>query len=217
MDCDDLVLDFFSGSATTAHAVMQLNAEDGGKRRFIMVQWPEVCPPDSEAARAGYANICEIGKERIRRAGKKIKEESPLTTHDLDIGFRVLKVKPSCMKDVESTPDATKQKELSLFDNIKPDVAPEDLLFHVLTAWGVELHLPVAPKTIKGKTVFFVDENSLAACFDSGVNEDFIKELAKHKPVRAIFRDGGFASDAARINAEQIFKQLSPDTEVRVL
>ena len=214
---DDIILDFFSGSATTAHAVMQLNAEDNGKRKFIMVQWPEACPPDSEAAKAGYRNICEIGKERIRRAGKKIKSENPLTTQDLDIGFRVLKAQPSCMTDIYYTPDETRQQHLRLFDNIKPDATPEDLLFQALTDWGVELHLPIAPKTIKGKKVFFVDHNSLAACFDAGVNEDFIKELAAHKPLRVVFRDAGFANDAARINAEQIFRQLSPDTEVRVL
>jgi len=214
---DSFVLDFFSGSATTAHAVMQLNAEDGGKRKFIMVQWPETCPSDSAAFKAGFKNICEIGKERIRRAGKKIREEKPAATRDLDTGFRVLKVKPSCMADVYYTPDETKQQTLSVFDNINPDVAPEDLLFQVLTDWGVELHLHIAPKAIQGKNVYFVDENRLAACFDSGITEDFIKELAAHKPVRVVFRDAGFASDAARINAEQIFKQLSPDTEVRVL
>ncbi|MCL2075926.1 MAG: site-specific DNA-methyltransferase [Betaproteobacteria bacterium] len=214
---DDIILDFFSGSATTAHAVMQLNAEDGGNRKFIMAQWPEICPPGSEAAKAGYKNICEIGKERIRRAAKKIMEENPLATQDLDIGFRVLKVKPSCMADVYYAPDETKQQELGLSDNIRDDVTPEDLLFQVLIDWGVELHLPVITGSIKGKKVFFVDDTRLAACFDNGINDEFIKELASHKPARVVFRDSGFADDAARINAEQIFRQLSPTTEVRVL
>ena len=214
---DFAVLDFFSGSATTAHAVMQLNAEDGGNRKFIMAQWPEICPPGSEAAKAGYKNICEIGKERIRRAAKKIMEENPLATQDLDIGFRVLKVKPSCMADVYYAPDETKQQELGLSDNIRDDVTPEDLLFQVLIDWGVELHLPVITGSIKGKKVFFVDDTRLAACFDNGINDEFIKELASHKPARVVFRDSGFADDAARINAEQIFRQLSPTTEVRVL
>ncbi|GFH62511.1 MAG: type III restriction-modification system subunit M [Candidatus Desulfovibrio kirbyi] len=220
ISADSTILDFFSGSATTAHAVMQLNAEDGGNRQFIMVQLPEVCAAGSEAAKAGYENICEIGKERIRRAGKKIKAARPLTTQNLDIGFRVLKVDSSCMEDVYYTPDATSQKQLSLFtDNIKKDRRdkPEDLLFQVLINWGVELHLPITPKTIQGKKVFFVDENSLVACFDSGINDAFIKELVKFQPLRVVFRDGGFASDDARINAEQIFKQLSPETEVKVL
>ncbi|MDR3357381.1 MAG: site-specific DNA-methyltransferase [Desulfovibrio sp.] len=217
---NDIILDFFSGSATTAHAVMQLNAEDGGNRRFIMVQLPELCDEKSEAFKAGYTTIAEIGKERIRRAGKKIKEDNPLTTQNLDTGFRVLKVDSSCMEDVYYTPDQIDQKQLSLFaDNIKADRRdkPEDLLYQVLIDWGVELHLPIKPETIQGKKVFFVDENALAACFDSGINESFVQKLAKHKPLRAVFRDAGFASDAARINAEQIFKQLSPQTEVKVI
>ena len=213
----DIILDFFSGAATTAHAVMQRNAEDGGKRKFIMVQLPEVCPPDSEAAKAGYRNICEIGKERIRRAGKKIRAEKPLAAQNLDVGFRVLKARPSCMAEVYYTPDDTKQEQCAICDNIKPDATQEDLLFQVLTDWGVALHLPIALKTIRGKKVYFVDGDSLAACFDSGVNEEFIKELAGRKPLRVVFRDAGFVDDAARINAEQIFRRLSPDTGVRVL
>jgi adenine-specific DNA-methyltransferase len=219
-DSDSLILDFFSGSATTAHAVMQLNAEDGGNRQFIMVQLPEVCDEKSEASKAGYKTIAEIGKERIRRAGKKILEGECISDWNKDVGFRVLKVDSSCMEDVYYTPDQIKQKELSLFgDNIKADRRdkPEDLLYQVLIDWGVELHLPIKPETIQGKKVFFVDENALAACFDSDISEDFIRELVKHKPLRAVFRDAGFASDAARINAEQIFKQLSPHTEVKVI
>lgn len=219
-DENSIILDFFSGSATTAHAVMQLNAEDGGNRQFIMVQLPEVCDEKSEAFKAGYATIAEIGKERIRRAGKKILEGECNPGWNKDIGFRVLKVDSSCMEDVYYTPDQTDQKQLSLFtDNIKADRRdkPEDLLYQVLIDWGVELHLPIRPEAIQGKKVFFVDEDSLAACFDSGINEAFIQELAKRKPLRVVFRDAGFASDAARINAEQIFRQLSPHTEVKVL
>lgn len=217
---NSIVMDFFAGSSATAHAVMQLNAEDGGNRQFIMVQLPEVCAEDSEASKAGYKTIAEIGKERIRRAGEKILEGKCNPGWNKDVGFRVLKVDSSCMEDVYYTPDQLDQKQLSLFaDNIKADrrERPEDLLYQVLIDWGVELHLPIKPETIQGKKVFFVDENALAACFDSGISEDFIKELAKRKPLRAVFRDAGFASDAARINAEQIFKQLSPHTEVKVI
>lgn len=214
----DLVLDFFAGSSTTAHAVMQLNAEDGGKRQFIMVQLPEPCDEKSEAFKAGYKNIAEISKERIRRAGKKIKEEQGLTAQDLDIGFRVLKVDTSNMADVYYTPDAIKQDLVSgMMDNIKPDRKPEDLLFQVLLDWGVDLTLPISKKVIQGKTVFFVNQPpyDLVACFDAGVTEALIKELAGHKPLRVVFRDSSFASDSVKINAEQIFKQLSPGTEVR--
>ena len=217
---DALILDFFSGSATTAHAVMQLNAEDGGNRQFIMVQLPEVCNEKSEAFKDGYKTIAEIGKERIRRAGKKILEGECNPEWNKDVGFRVLKIDSSCMEDVYYTPDQLDQKQLSLFaDNIKADRRnkPEDLLYQVLIDWGVELHLPIKPENIQGKKVFFVDENALVACFDSGITEAFIQELAKHKPLRVVFRDAGFASDAARINAEQIFKQLSPSTEVKVI
>lgn len=217
---DDLICDFFSGSATTAHAVMQLNAEDGGNRQFIMVQLPEICNEDPQAFKAGYKTIAEIGKERIRRAGKKILEGECNPGWNKDVGFRVLKVDSSCMEDVYYTPDQLTQKHLSLFaDNIKADrrERPEDLLYQVLIDWGVELHLPIKPETIQGKKVFFVDENALAACFDSGITGAFIQELAKREPLRAVFRDAGFASDDVRINAEQIFKQLSPHTEVKVI
>lgn len=215
---NDIVLDFFAGSATTAHAVMQLNAEDGGNRKFIMVQLPEPCDEKSEAFKAGYRTIAEISKERIRRAGKKILEGQCHESWNKDIGFRVLKVDSSNMADVYYTPDAINQQQLSLFtDNIKPGRHPEDLLFQVLLDWGVDLTLPIRQKSIQGKSVFFVNQPpyDLVACFDTGVNEELVKELAGFKPVRVVFRDTGFASDAVKINVEQIFKQMSPHTEVR--
>lgn len=234
---NSIILDFFAGSSTTAHAVMQLNAEDGGKRQFIMVQLPEPCDEKSEACRAGYKTIAEISKERIRRAGKKIKEEllarnaqkgqaqqSLLEPSghtggaDLDIGFRVLKVDTSNMADVFYAPDKVEQKTLlDAVDNIKYDRTPEDLLFQVLLDWGVELTLPIRRESIQGKTVFFVDANALAACFDKGISRELVEEIARVQPMRVIFRDNGFVSDAMKINAEQIFKQLSPSTEFRTL
>jgi len=229
---DDLVLDFFSGSATTAHAVMQLNSEDGGKRKFIMVQLPEACDEKSEAYKAGYQTIAEISKERIRRAGQKIKQvgealastveakASPTssTLSTIDIGFRVLKIDSSNMKDVYYTPDAVQQIDLvDHVDNIRADRTAEDLLFQVLLDWGVDLTLPIAQETIAGFTVLFVDGNALAACFDADINEGFIKELAARHPLRAVFRDAGFASDSVKINIEQIFKLLSPNTEIKTL
>lgn len=215
---------------------MQLNAEDGGKRQFIMVQLPEACDDKSEAYKAGYKSIADISKERIRRAGRKIKEEltakqakqnseqgsllaeSSSASHDLDTGFRVLKVDSSNMADVFYTPDALSQHSLlDAVSNIKYDRTPEDLLFQVLLDWGVELTLPIRKETIQDKTVFFVDEDALVACFDKGITEDFVRELTAFKPLRMVFLDNGFASDAVKINAEQIFKQLSPSTEVRAL
>jgi len=220
-----IVLDFFSGSATTAHAVMQLNAEDGGKRKFIMVQLPEPCDPKSEAYKAGYKTIADIGKERIRRAGQKIlegmKDESAGKNEDissLDIGFRVLKVDTSNMQDVYYTPDALHKDDLHQFvDNIRPDRSPEDLLFQVLLAWGVDLTLPISQENIAGFTVYLVDGNALAACFDTGINEALVKELAQRKPLRVVFRDDGFASDSVKINIGQIFKLMSPGTEIKTL
>ncbi len=213
---NDIILDFFSGSATTAHATMQLNAEDSGNRKFIMVQLPEPCDEKSESFKAGYTTIAEIGKERIRRAGKKIISESPLTAQNLDIGFRVLKVDTSNMKDVYYTPDELKQDNLELFkDHIKPDRIPEDLLFQVFIDWGLDLTLPITKETIDGKTVFLVDTNALIACFDAGITEELVKKLAAHKPLRAVFRDDAFGSDSIKINVEQIFKSLSPGTEVK--
>lgn len=215
---NSIILDFFAGSSTTAHAVMQLNAEDGGNRRFIMVQLPEVCDAKSEAAKAGYSTIAEISKERIRRAGKKILEGDCHEDWNRDVGFRVLKVDSSNMADVFYTPDAVQQDLLHMAtDNVKADRSPEDLLFQVLLDWGVELTLPIRKESIQGKTVFFVDENALVACFDRGIDEALVKELTACQPLRVVFRDNGFVSDAVKINVEQIFRQLSPTTEVRCL
>lgn len=215
---NSIILDFFSGSATTAHAVMQFNAEDGGKRKFIMVQLPEAIDENSEAAKAGYKNICEIGKERIRRAGKKIKEESPLTTTNLDIGFRVLKLDSSNMKEVYYTPDKYELSLLDkLIDNIKEDRTPEDLLFQVMLDLGVLLSSKIEQRKIGGKTVFSVEENFLIACFENDVGDDTIKEIAKLKPYYAVFRDSSFASDSVAANFEQIFATYSPSTVRRVL
>ena len=215
---DDIVVDFFAGSATTAHAVMKLNADDGGNRRFIMIQIPEACDIKSEAYKAGYKNIAEIGKERVRRAGKKILEGTCHENWNKDVGFRVLKVDTSNMEDVYYTPDNTRQDFLSqITSNIKPDRTPEDLLFQVLLDWGVELSLPIRKQTIEGKNVFFVDENALVACFDKGINEGLVKKLADFQPLRVVFADGGFVSDAVKINVEQIFRQLSPGTEVKTI
>lgn len=212
----DLVLDFFAGASTAAHAVMQLNAEDGKRRQFIMVQLPEECPPASRAAKAGLKTIADLSKERIRRAGKKILEGECHPDWNRDVGFRVLKVDTSNMKDVYYRPDDLKQSELpGLIDNVKPDRTAEDLLFQVLVDWGVDLTLPIRRETVQGKTVFFVDDNALVACFDKGITEDLVKELAGHEPLRVVFRDNGFVSDAVKINVEQIFRQLSPITEVK--
>jgi len=215
---NSIVVDYFAGSATTAHAVLQQNAEDGGSRSFIMVQIPEPCDEYSEAFKTGYKTIAEISKERIRRAGKKILEGECHQGWNKDIGFRVLKVDSSNMADVYYTPDTTEQGQLKLStDNIKSDRSPEDLLFQVLLDWGVDLALPIRKETIQGKTVFSVNEPpyDLVACFDTGVNEDLVKELAGLAPLRVVFRDTGFASDAVKINVEQIFKQMSPGTEVK--
>ena len=219
-DSEAIVLDFFAGSATTAHAVMQLNAEDGGNRKFIMVQLPEECNEKSEAFKAGYKTIAEISKERIRRAGKKIKEENATTTTNLDIGFRVLKVDSSNMVDVHYTPDAIEQNLLDrLTNNIKGDRTSEDLLFQVLLDWGVDLTLPISKETIADRELFFVDGNALAACFEKNgkISEDFCKELAKREPLRVVFRDSGFKDDSVKINVEQIFKLMSPHTEVKTI
>jgi adenine-specific DNA-methyltransferase len=228
----DLILDFFSGSATTAHAVMQLNAEDGGNRRHIMVQLPEPCDEKSEAFKAGYATIAEIGKERIRRAGQKVLAEwqakqaqASTAEGDLlhppsppDIGFRVLKVDSSNFTDVYYQPDELTQDDLALqVDNLKRGRGPEDLLFQVLLDWGVDLALPVTEEQIAGRRVFFVDGDALAACFETGLDEAFVKALAARAPLRAVFRDAGYASDAVKINIEQIFKALSPHTELKTL
>ncbi|HDX3202359.1 TPA: site-specific DNA-methyltransferase, partial [Escherichia coli] len=209
---------FFAGSATTAHALIHLNAEDGGNRKFIMVQLPEECGKKSEAYKAGYKTIAEISKERIRRAGAKILEGECHKDWNKDVGFRVLKVDTSNMADVYYSPDQVSQGSLDLLvDNIKSDRTDEDLLFQVLLDWGVDLTLPIKKETIQGKTVFFVDDDALVACFDLRINEALIKELAIKGPLRVVFRDDGFESDAVKINAEQIFKQVSPHTEVKAI
>ncbi|WP_319549512.1 site-specific DNA-methyltransferase [Desulfogranum marinum] len=215
-----IILDFFAGSGTIAHAVMQLNAEDGGKRKFIMIQLPETCDEKSEAFKASYKTIAEISKERIRRAGKKIKAENPITAPNLDTGFRVLKVDSSNMADVYYTPDAVKQSQLTLLtDNIREGRTSEDLLFQVLLDWGVDLTLPITIETIANREVFFVDSNALAACFakNGQITEDFCKELAGRSPLRVVFRDSGFKDDSVKINVEQIFKLMSPHTEVKTI
>jgi len=218
MDKDCIVLDFFSGSATTAHAVMQLNAEDGGKRKFIMVQLPEVCAEDSEAAKAGYKNICEIGKERIRRAGEKIKEEAGLTAQNIDIGFRVLKLDDTNMKDVfYAAGEYTQDLLAGMEDNIKDDRTDMDLLYACLLDWGLPLSLPHTHERINGFTVHTYNEGDLIACFDKHISDAVVKEIAKRHPLRAVFRDSSFTSSPEKINVEEIFKLLAPNTNVRVI
>lgn len=208
----DVILDFFSGSASTAHAVMQLNAEDGGRRKFIMVQLPEKCDEASEAYKAGYKNICEIGKERIRRAGDKIKSESPMTTQDLDIGFRVLKLDDTNMKDVYYAPDDYDQGMIAALEsNIKDDRTDLDLLFGCLIDWGLPLSLPYKSEQLGGCTVHTYNDGDLIACFDANIPESVVKEIAQRKPLRAVFRDSGFASSPEKINVFEIFKLYMPE------
>jgi adenine-specific DNA-methyltransferase len=208
----DLVVDFFAGSGTTGHAIYQLNRSEKLGRRFVLVQLPE--PTERE----GYSTVAEITKKRLRVAATKIKEANAITNPDLDAGFRVLKIDVSNMKDVFYTPDESKQGDLlGQINNIRNDRTPEDLLFQVLVDWGVDLALPIAQETIDGKTVFFVDGNALAACFDQNVTDDLVKEIAKRKPLRAVFRDSSYSSDSVKINVEQIFKLLAPSTEIRSL
>ena len=203
-----LILDFFSGSSTTAHAVMQLNAEDGGNRQYIMVQLPEETPEDSEARKAGYNTIPDIAKERIRRAGKKIKEESPLTTADLDTGFRVFRLEEGNYEDVKRSPKEFKQDQLDLFlNNIKTDRNDLDLLFGCMLDWGVQLSLPMTQEVVDGKTIYTVNEGDLVACFAENVSEDVVKAMADKMPLRVIFRDSCFAQDADKINIYETFKQ----------
>lgn len=211
-DSDAIILDFFSGSATTAHAVMQLNAEDGGHRKFIMVQLPEPCDEKSEAYKAGYKNICEIGKERIRRAGEKIKADNPLTTQDLDVGFRVLKLDDSNMKDVYyAAGDYTQDTLAGMVSNIKEDRTDLDLLFGCLLDWGLPLSLPYTSEQIDGCTVHIYNDGDLMACFDNNIPESVVKEIAKRKPLRAVFRDASFADSPAKINVFEIFKLYMPE------
>lgn len=216
---DFIAMDFFSGSATTAHSVMKLNAEDGGHRKFIMVQLPEKTDEKSEAYKAGYKNICEIGKERIRRAGRKIKENAGLTAPtDLDIGFRCLRLDSSNMEDVYYTPEKTQQQDLfSLVDNVKPDRTPEDLLFQVMLDLGVLLSSPIEATEIAGKKVFNVAEGFLLACFDHDVTEETVKAIAQMKPYYAVFRDSSMANDSVATNFDQIFETYSPETVRKVL
>lgn len=212
---NDIILDFFSGSATTAHAVMQLNAEDGGHRKFIMVQLPEETDEKSEAHKAGYATICEIGEERIRRAAKKIKEE---TSADIDYGFRVFKVDSTNMKDVYYKPSDYKQMNLEQYaDNIKEDRTPEDLLFQVMLDLGILLSSKIEETEIAGKKVFSVADGYLIACFDSDITEQTVIEIAKKHPFYAVFRDSGMATDSVATNFEQIFETYSPKTQRKVL
>lgn len=217
-DDHSIILDFFSGSATTAHAVMNYNAETGGSRKYIMVQLKEPVNEKSEAFKNGYRDICEIGKERIRRAGKKIKEDSPLTTQDLDTGFRVLKCDTSNMKEVYYNPA---EYEVNMFsrleDNIKEDRTPEDLLFQVMLDLGVLLSSEIEETTIAGKKVFNVEDNYLIACFDSDVTEETITAIAKQKPYYFVMRDSSMASDSVATNFDQIFATYSPDTVRKVL
>ncbi|HHX4789765.1 TPA: site-specific DNA-methyltransferase [Yersinia enterocolitica] len=219
-DPDCIVLDFFAGSATTAHGVMTLNSQDGGNRKFILVQLPETCDESTEAFKAGYKTIADISKERIRRVGTKLLEGKCHQDWKKDIGFRTLKIDTSNMADVYYAPDALHEANLDLFvDNIKPDRTPEDLLFQVMLDWGVDLALPIAKQSIQGKDVFFVDGNVLAACFDASgsIDEAFVKELTKRQPLRVVFRDAGYKNSAVKINVEQIFKLLSPVTEVKCI
>lgn len=205
---DSLILDFFSGSATTAHAIMQLNAEDGGKRKYICVQLPEETPEGSEARKAGYATIPEIGKERIRRAGKKIKEESPLTTQDLDTGFRVFRIDSGNYKDVTMQPNEYDQQMLDLFvDNIKADRTDLDLLFGAMLAWGVQLSLPMTTEEVDGCKIYAVDGNGLVACFAENVSENVVQAMAAKQPLRVLFRDSCFDEDKTKINIFERFKQ----------
>ena len=218
---NSIILDFFSGSATTAHACMQLNAEDGGNRKFIMVQLPEVCAPESEAAKAGYKNICEIGKERIRRAGEKIKAEHATTAPNLDIGFRVLKIDESIMKDVFYSPNETSQDLLSTLEsNIKEDRTDLDLLFACLVDWGVELSMPLKTEEIEGVEIHTMNDGdtpALIACFAQNIPETVVRKIAARHPLRAVFRDSSFADSPAKINLTEIFKTYSPGTDIRVL
>lgn len=217
-DDNFVILDFFSGSATTAHAVMQLNAEDGGKRKFIMVQLPELTDEKSEANKVGYKTICEIGKERIRRAGKKIKEDSPLTTQELDTGFRVLKLDSSNMEDIYYTPKDISQADLfSLVDNVKPDRTSEDLLFQVMLELGATLDSKIETSVVADKTVYNVADGFIVACFDKNVTDDVVTTIAKMQPLYAVLRDTSMATDSTATNFEQIFKTYSPNTTTKIL
>ena len=216
---DGIILDFFSGSATTAHAVMQLNSEDGGNRKFIMVQLPEKTDEKKEAYKAGYKNICEIGKERIRRSGKQIKQDfaDKESIEKLDVGFRVLKLDSSNMKNVYYTPKEFSERDLLFTDNVKPDRTAKDLLFQVMLDLGVELSATIGQRTIEGKQVFFVNDNYLIACFDDNIAESTITEIAKMKPYYFVMRDSSLASDNVADNFDQLFETYSKDTIRKIL
>jgi adenine-specific DNA-methyltransferase len=215
---DDRVADLFAGSSTCADAIFRVNAKFGGSRRFLAIQAPEKVLDEGAENAAGFSNIADLSKERIRLAGQRVLTGDCHQEWNKDAGFRVLKIDTSNMADVYYTPDATKQGDLlASVESIKQGRTAEDLLFQVLVDWGVDLTLPIRREAVQGKTVFFVDENALVACFDTGVTEELVKELAGHEPVRVVFRDTGFASDAVKINVEQIFRQLSPSTEVRAI
>lgn len=212
---NDILLDFFSGSASSAQAILKLNSEDNFRRKYIQVQIPEPTDDKSDAFKEGYENICEIGKERIRRAAKKIKEE---TNADIDYGFRVYRLDKSNMQDVYYKPQEYDQGQLDAFaDNVKPGRTSDDLLAQVMIDWGLPLSLKIERKDIKGKEVFKVAENSLYACFDEGIDEEFAKEIAKDSPLRIVFKDSGFKNDTAKTNVKQLLKQLSPETEMKVI
>ncbi|MGP1449785.1 MAG: site-specific DNA-methyltransferase [Wolinella sp.] len=220
LNSDSIILDFFSGSATTAHAVMQLNAQDSGNRKFIMVQLPEKTDESSEAYKAGYKNICEIGKERIRRAGKKILEENKDKEgiENLDTGFRVLKLDDTNMEDVYYSPSEYSQDLLSKFEsNVKSDRSDLDLLFGCLLEWGLPLSLPYTCENIEGYAVHNYNDGDLIACFDKNIPESVIKEIAKKRPLRAVFRDSSFADSSSKINVTEIFKRFAPNTRVKVI
>ena len=215
---DEYVMDFFSGSASTAHAVLQMNKEDQGRRKFILVQFPEPVDPDSDAGKAGYKTICDIGEERIRRVGKKIKEEAGITAANLDVGFRVFKVDSSNMKDVYYSPANTQQSLLDMLsDNIKPDRTPVDLLLQVMLDLGILLSSKIEEAEIAGKKVFSVADGYLIACFDNDVTEATVTEIAKKQPFYAVFRDSGMATDSVATNFDQIFETYSPKTQRKVL
>lgn len=215
---DSLILDFFSGSGTTADATMQLNAKDHGNRRYIMIQLQEPCRDGTIARDAGYQTICDLALERIRRAGEKIKEESPMTTQDLDIGFRVLKLDNTNMEPVYYSAQEYDQQMLQKMEsNIKPDRTDLDLLFGCLLEWGLPLSMPYRSEQVEGCTVHTYNDGDLIACFDEHIPESVIREIAKRKPLRAVFRDSGFATSPEKINVGEIFKLLAPDTRVKVI
>jgi len=212
---DDIILDFFSGSSTTADSVLQMNSKDSGKRKFVMVQIPESTGSKTDAFKAGYKNLCEIGKERIRRAAKKIKEE---TNAEIDYGFRVYRLDSSNMQDVYYKPQDYNQNNLELFaDNVKPERTADDLLAQVMLDWGLPLSLRIERVNTTNKNLFKVAGNFLYACFDDGIDEEFAKTIAKDKPLRVVFKDSGFADDTAKTNVQQLLKQLSPETEMKVI